>query len=236
MPFSKKIKKSSQKKKSTGNKAAKLKKSAKSGKSSNKIKSMKKKNSGKSKKIFKSFLKKKKEKNKVPKNTKSSKPLKVKKTKTKSVTLKPHKDQSGLEQKNIQKAQSKLQKMEQRKISELKKELNNLEEKIKEKVQIKDAEGRLYCQEEFCDQPAVSGDFCRYHYLALWKHFQVRKQLLQKDFLFKSIDELKKSFGNIALDFILSDCKNEKAFESATKEMLPVSGKDEDTPGIETNY
>ena len=232
MPSSKKSKKSSQKKKIAGNKSAKLKKSAKSGKSTRKTKSTKKKSSVKNKKVLKSLSKKKKVK-KSSKITKSVKLLKAKKIKTKPVA---HESQTSLEQKKIQKAQIKLQKMETRKIYELKKELNNLEERIKEKVQIKDAEGRLYCQEEFCDQPAVSGDFCRYHYLALWKHFQVRKKLLQNDFLFKSINELRKSFGDIALDFILSDCKNEKAFESATKEMIPVSSKDEDTSGMETNY
>ena len=214
-----------------------MKKTAKSDKSTRKTKSAKKKSSVKNKKVLKSSSKKEAvKKSQSSKTVQSGKVVQTKKVassvKTKSVA---HESQTSLEQKKIQKAQIRLQKMETRKIYELKKELNNLEERIKEKVQIKDAEGRLYCQEEFCDQPAVSGDFCRYHYLALWKHFQVRKQLLQNDFLFKNINKLIKFFGDVALDFILFDCKNEKAFESATKEMIPAS-KDEDTSGMETNY
>ena len=213
MPARKKIKKSSSKKKSTVRKTAKRGKSAKS-KSLKKVKSAKKKS--------------------VIKNEKSKKSA-VKKIASKKSQVTKSKSAVGTEQKKNNKEQDKLQKMEHRKIYELKRELNNLEQKIKEKVQIKDAEGRLYCQEEFCDQPAVSGDFCRYHYLALWKYFQVRKQLLQEGFLFKRINDLIKSFGDVSLDFILADCKNEKAFESATKEITPA-GKDEDNSGMETNY
>ncbi len=112
-----------------------------------------------------------------------------------------------------------LNKAEKRKILELKKELENLNKKTQEEVSIKDAEGRSYCQDENCDQPAVTDKYCRYHYLSLWKYRQTRKKLLDEKYLENSIKNLIKSFGERVVGFVLRDCRNEKAFEIVAREM-----------------
>jgi hypothetical protein len=121
-----------------------------------------------------------------------------------------------------------------RKILELKKELDNLNNKNKEAVLIKDAEGRLYCRDESCDQPAVTDVYCRYHYLALWKYHQTRKKLLNDQFLMNTIQGLIKSFGTGVVSFMLYDFKNEKAFELVAKEMNFSTGKEEEGIPSET--
>ena len=131
-----------------------------------------------------------------------------------------------------------LENMEKRKIMELKKELENLNKKNQEEVLIRDAEGRLYCHDEKCDQPAVTDIYCRYHYLASWKYFQTKKKLLEEKYLSHTIQELIKSFGEGALLFTIRDFKNEKAFEIAAREMSFSTGKEEDTINseVDTNF
>ncbi len=122
-----------------------------------------------------------------------------------------------------------------RKILELKKELDNLSKKNKEAVLIKDAEGRLYCRDEKCDQPAVTDVYCRYHYLALWKYLKTRKKLLNDQFLMNTIQSLIKSFGPGVISFMLYDFKSEKAFELVAKEMNFSTGKEEEGIPSETD-
>ena len=122
---------------------------------------------------------------------------------------------------------------EKRKILELKRELENLNKEIYEVVPIKDAEGRFYCYDESCDQPAVTDVYCRYHYLALWKFLQARKKLLADEYLKKTIEEFTNSLGEGALLFLLRDLKTERAFETVAKEMNLHSSKEEDTGIIE---
>ena len=128
-----------------------------------------------------------------------------------------------------------LENMEKRKIMEFKKELENLNKKKQEEVLIRDAEGRLYCHDEKCDQPAVTDIYCRYHYLALWKYLQTKKKLLEEKYLSHTIQELIKSFGEGALHFTMRDFKNEKTFEMAAREMSFSTGKEEDTINSEVD-
>ena len=113
---------------------------------------------------------------------------------------------------------------ESRRVQELVKELKNMEKEDQSQVQIKDAQGRLYCREEHCDQPAVTLEYCRCHYLGLWKYLQTRKQIFQEDYLSKTISSLCKSFGETGLQFILNDLKSDKSFDLAVKEMGAVGG------------
>ena len=112
---------------------------------------------------------------------------------------------------------------------ELKKELEYLTKRNNEEILIKDVEGRRYCHDENCDQPAVTDIYCRYHYLLLWKYLQTKKKLLDSKYLFNTIEELINLLGEEVLLFILRDLKNEKSFEIAAKEMAFSTGKEEES-------
>lgn len=157
--------------------------------------------------------------------------------KTQIIKLKGKKKVNSLREIPVKKEakRSALQNAEKRKIVELNKELDNLNKKSKEAVLIKDAEGRLYCCDENCDQPAVTDVYCRYHYLALWKYLQTRKKLLEDQYLMNTIQELMKSFGENILHFVLRDFKNEKTFEMAIREMNFFTGKEEEVISSETD-
>ncbi|MDE0119915.1 MAG: hypothetical protein OXM55_07920 [Bdellovibrionales bacterium] len=161
-------------------------------------------------------------------------PLKTTKSKRKkNITLEKAKKHITKKKKEVKTAGKTLESAEKRKVLELKKELEILNKKAQEKVLIRDTEGRLYCHDEKCDQPAVTDIYCRYHYLALWKYLQTRKRLLEEKYLFYTINELIKSFGEGALYFIIRDFKNEKTFETAAKEMSFSTGKEEDVVNVE---
>jgi len=113
----------------------------------------------------------------------------------------------------------------QRKVAELKKKLERLNNKKKDAILIKDAEGRYYCQDENCDQPATTDMFCRYHYLASWSYFYARKNLLKDGYLSKTIQELVNVFGDAALLCIMQDCKTEETFLHTAKGMQIIEGK-----------
>ena len=125
--------------------------------------------------------------------------------------------------------------MKKRKILELQRELEYLSKRDQSEVLLKDAEGRSYCQDEHCDQPAVTDMYCRYHYLALWKYLQTKKQLSENRYLFHTIQDIMKALGEEALQFVLRDLKNEKTFESVTKEMNFSIKKDDEMINIESD-
>ena len=126
-------------------------------------------------------------------------------------------------------------KVKKRKIAELKKELEYLNKRDQKEVFPKDAEGRSYCRDEHCDQPAVTDVYCRYHYLALWKYLQTKKQFSDNRYIFHKIQDIMKSLGEESLQFILRDLKNEKTFEVVAKEMNFSIKKDEEILSIESD-
>lgn len=242
-PVKKRIKKShgasKAKKKTSG--TSTLRKGSKKKSSASKVvkkptKSSTKKSSGK--KSLKTVLTKKK---KIKKKTKpASSP--IKKTAKKETAKKEKALKTNLDKNRIKASKAKSTKavssltskkaaakgrMRKRKILELQKELEYLSKRDQKEVLLKDAEGRSYCQDEHCDQPAVTDVYCRYHYLALWKYLQTKKQLSENRYLFHTIQDIMKVLGEEALQFVLRDLKNEKAFETVTKEMS-VSIKKED--------
>lgn len=208
------------KKKKITKKTARSKKSAtKSKKSSSRsasVKTTKKKSAPKKKKSVKVKTKSVKTRKKKPAKVEQKKKKEVLNKKVKSEALKP----------------TKAQKAQARKILELKKELEYLSKRNNEEILIKDVEGRRYCHDENCDQPAVTDIYCRYHYLVSWKYLQMKKKLLENKYLVHTIEELISLFGEGALHFVLRDLKNEKSFEVATKEMSFSTGKEKEEEGI----
>ncbi len=172
---------------------------------------------------------------KAGQSSKSEKPVKSVKTSTKvtgELTIK----QDGQKQKNslalkkipAKKTEKKLipQTAEKRKILELKKELENLNQKNQEEI-FTDVEGNRYCNEENCDQLAVTDIYCRYHYLAFWQYLRKKKKLLKENHLSNTIQQLIHLFGAEALHCMLKDLKTEKNFELVTREMNIFVEKDE---------
>ena len=175
---------------------------------------------------------------KKQKDTSKAKKTQLNKLTSKETDLKKQLKPSEIPKKSVKKEikkKSKLHSVEKRKILELKKELDNLDKKSKEAVLIKDAEGRLYCHDEKCDQPAVTDMYCRYHYLALWKYLQIRKKLRENKYLVSTIQSLMKTFGTGVVSFMLYDLKSEKTFESVAKDMNFSTGKEEEVIHSDTD-
>ena len=177
----------------------------------------------------------------VPKKKKSvkvkTKPVKSRKKKPTKIVKKKKKEVLSKKIKSKALKPTKIQKAQARKILELKKELEYLSKRNNEEILIKDVEGRRYCHDENCDQPAVTEIYCRYHYLVSWKYLQMKKKLLENKYLAHTIEELINLFGEGALHFVLRDLKNEKSFEVATKEMSFSAGKEKEEEGMgETGF
>ena len=115
-----------------------------------------------------------------------------------------------------------------RRIKELKRELEYLNKRSQPFVLLKDEEGRYYCQEEDCDQPAVTGNFCRYHYLATWKYNREKNKLLNNNYLKKTIKDFLQRYGEGILSILLKDLKNKKNFDQAVGEMSLLGIKPEE--------
>ena len=165
------------------------------------------------------------------------KPVKPRKKKPAKVVQKKKKEILSKKVKSKTLKPTKMQKAQARKILELKKELEYLSKRNNEEIIIKDVEGRRYCHDENCDQPAVTEIYCRYHYLVSWKYLQMKKKLLENKYLAHTIEELISLFGEGALHFVLRDFKNEKSFEVATKEMSFSTGKEKEEEGMgETGF
>ena len=172
-------------------------------------------------------------------NSKSKVQTKAKVQTTQSLTTIPeHKTKYGQLTKEPAKlnnvSQVKVESQQKKRLLKLKQELEYLNKKSEEEDLIKDVEGKSYCRDESCDQPAVTGIYCRYHYLALWKHLQTRKQLLKDNYLLTGIQKIVKSIGPVAWTFLLYDFKNEKNFDLAMKEMNLFVLKEEDSLTSET--
>ena len=232
----KKIKKSSVKK--TRSKTVKSKKKL-SAKQSVKKKSVKKKDSNKikksaslkkagSKKIKKKASSASIKKKLKSKNTKQKKVKKTAKTFSSVQKTKKLKKTVKKKEKTVSSQKSAFSNIDKRRILEFKKELDEIQKRQEEEVVIKDAEGRRYCKDEHCDQPAVTDVYCRYHYLSLWKFLQDRKKLFKNQHIDKTIKTLVASFGDMALLFLIRDFKSEKNFETAIKEMGLFLDKEED--------
>ena len=159
--------------------------------------------------------------------------IKQKKQKKQKQQKKQKKPETEKKQKSKKPAISAVQK----KIAELKKELENIDKKHKEKIMIKDAHGQLYCQNENCDQAAQTDNFCRYHYLASWPYIHAKKKLLKENYLSKNIQDICNTFGESSLLCLIQDCKNEKSFKQAMTQMMLISqNKDDPISASENDY
>lgn len=93
------------------------------------------------------------------------------------------------------------------------------EDKKDEEVYLTDSEGRRLCKVRDCDQVANVEEYCRHHYLLLWKKIQVRKHILFDGKLEKYVEDLTSRYPDKFLDVIKKDLKTEKDFLSVIQEM-----------------
>ena len=88
-----------------------------------------------------------------------------------------------------------------------------------EEVYLTDSEGRRLCKVRDCDQVANVDEYCRHHYLLLWKKIQIRKHILNDGKLEKYVEDLTSRYPDKFLDVIKKDLKTEKDFLSVIQEM-----------------
>lgn len=88
-----------------------------------------------------------------------------------------------------------------------------------EEVYLTDSEGRRLCKVRDCDQVAIVGTYCRFHYLLLWKKIQIRKHILNDGKLEKYLEDLTSRYPDKFLEVIKKDLKTEKDFLSVIQEM-----------------
>ena len=93
------------------------------------------------------------------------------------------------------------------------------DEKKDEEVYLTDSEGRRLCKVRDCDQVANVEEYCRFHYLLLWKKIQIRKHILNDGKLEKYVEDLTSRYPDKFLEIIRKDLKSEKDFMSVIQEM-----------------
>ncbi len=103
------------------------------------------------------------------------------------------------------------------------KEVEELEALLKEDeandIELRDAEGRLYCKVRDCDELSAVDGYCRFHYLRLWKKIQLRKKILAGGKLDMYIEELTQRYPDKFVEMIRNDLRTEKDFLAAIHEL-----------------
>lgn len=119
------------------------------------------------------------------------------------------------------KGNQKLSKSEEMTINHIKEELQKIEERKQEKnLILKDMEGRDYCLFEDCDFPAVSGEYCRLHYIGRWDYIRIREKLIKTEFIEKKIQEALKKSSSACITYLIGDLHSEKNFLTRIKPLL----------------
>ena len=83
-------------------------------------------------------------------------------------------------------------------------ELSDDEDEVNKDVEVylTDSEGRRLCKVRDCDQVANVDEYCRHHYLLLWKKIQIRKHILNDGKLEKYVEDLTSRYPDKFLDVI----------------------------------
>jgi len=84
---------------------------------------------------------------------------------------------------------------------------------------ITDAEGRVLCRINDCDQPSVVDGYCRYHYLLYWRKIQARRRLIGEGKLEKYIEELTARYPRKYLEMLKKDLFSEGDFLATVEEL-----------------
>lgn len=108
-------------------------------------------------------------------------------------------------------------KSSQKNVAELTQEFTD--KKAAVEVLLTDAEGRVLCKFNGCDEIANVEGYCRYHYLLNWKRIQLKKKILSEGKLEKYINELTAKYPDKYIEMLKGDLKSEKDFLSVVNEL-----------------
>ncbi len=93
------------------------------------------------------------------------------------------------------------------------------EDKKDEEIYLTDSEGRRLCKVRDCDQAANVDEYCRFHYLLLWKKIQIRKSILTENKLETYVIALTTRYPDKFIEVLRKDLKTEKDFISVIQEL-----------------
>lgn len=96
-----------------------------------------------------------------------------------------------------------------------------------EEVILTNADGKQYCRVHDCDNEATTENYCRYHYLALWKRNKIKAKILQGGKLDKYIEDLTAKYPDKYLEMLRKDLASEKDFNLIVAEMDVEDSGDE---------
>lgn len=88
-----------------------------------------------------------------------------------------------------------------------------------EEVKITDAEGRQFCHIRDCDQIANVNEYCRFHYLILWKKIQGRKKIIEGGNFESYVSEQIQRYPDKFLEVLTKDLVTERDFITALHEL-----------------
>jgi hypothetical protein len=88
-----------------------------------------------------------------------------------------------------------------------------------EDVVLTDADGNRFCRTKDCDRLAEVDNYCRYHYILLWKNIQIRRNILQEGKLGRYVEELTARYPDKFLEILKKDLRSEKDFLAAIQEL-----------------
>ncbi len=88
-----------------------------------------------------------------------------------------------------------------------------------EDVVLTDADGNRFCRTKDCDRLSEVDNYCRYHYILLWKNIQIRRNILQEGKLGRYVEELTARYPDKFLEILKKDLRSEKDFLAAIQEL-----------------
>lgn len=94
-------------------------------------------------------------------------------------------------------------------------------------VVLTNADGKIYCRVHDCDSEATTENYCRFHYLALWKRNKIKAKILQGGKLDKYIEDLTSKYPDKYLEMLRKDLSSEKDFNLIVAEMDVEDSGDE---------
>jgi hypothetical protein len=86
-------------------------------------------------------------------------------------------------------------------------------------VVLTNADGKQYCRVHDCDSESTTDNYCRFHYLALWKRNKIKAKILQGGKLDKYIEDLTAKYPDKYLEMLRKDLTSEKDFNLIIQEM-----------------
>ena len=108
---------------------------------------------------------------------------------------------------------------------------NELQTATEREFVLKDMEGRDYCLFEDCGAAAVSGEYCRLHYIGRHEYIKARENILKTGWIHRKIEEIANKsapFSLLAAACLIEDLRSKKSFAARIKPLLEDWDSSED--------